>query len=497
MTEDLCWLDATAQAELVRRGDLTPRELVEAAITRIEACNPAVNAVITPLFDKARATADGPVPNGPFRGVPLLLKDCVAHSAGDPYHCGMRVLKDLGFVAPTDTWLVQRYRAAGFVILGKTNLPELAVSATTEPLAYGPTRNPWSLEHSPGGSSGGSAAAVAAGMVAVAHANDMGGSIRIPASACGLVGLKPTRARNTLGPDFGEYWAFTTHEHVLTRSVRDTAAVLDATAGPAPGDPYVAPPPARPFAAEVGADPGRLRIGFRTRRRGEAADSHPDCVAAVREAAALLESLGHAVEPVEIPELDDPALDEAVAGMFGVFVARDVDRWSAAIGRPIEPSDLEPWTATLLETGRSISAAQYLAALERANDYARRLAPWWADGLGGREAKRPDGFDVLVTPQLAEPPPRLGVLAPTRDFGDLYVTVRALTGFTFPFNVTGQPAISLPLHWNAEGLPIGVQFVAAYARDDVLLRLASQLEVARPWAKRRPPIATTGSGRRP
>ncbi|MFM8304503.1 MAG: amidase [Actinomycetota bacterium] len=483
MTDALHWLDATAQADLVRRGEITPGELVDAAIARIEALNPALNAVITPRFAAARAAAAGPLPDGPFRGVPFLLKDAVAHSAGDPYHCGMRVLKDAGWVAATDTALVARYRAAGLVIVGKTNLPELALSTTTEPLAYGATRNPWSLEHSPGGSSGGAGAAVAAGMVAVAHGNDMGGSIRIPASQCGLVGLKPTRARNSLGPDFGEFWGTTTHEHVLTRSVRDTAAVLDATAGAVPGDPYAAPPPARPFREEVGTDPGRLRIGFRTRRRGRDDDSHPDCVAAVTGTARLLESLGHHVEEVAIPALDDPALDDAVSGTFGVFVARDLDRWSAALGRTIDPSELEPFNARMAEGGRSVTAAHYVWALERANDYCRGLAPWWRPDPGDDGP----GFDVLVTPQIAVPPPRLGVCGPLSEDPTRWEVQNAVTSFTIPFNITGQPAMSLPLHWSDAGLPIGVQIIGAYAREDVLLRLAAQLEAARPWADRHPP----------
>ncbi|MBM3660566.1 MAG: amidase [Actinobacteria bacterium] len=481
---ELEWLDATALADLVRRGEVTPSELVEDAIARIEARNPSLNAVIIPLFEKARAAAAGTLPDGPFRGVPFLLKDCVAHSAGDPYHCGMQVLKDAGYVAPTDTELVRRYRAAGFVIVGKTNLPELASSPTTEPLAYGATHNPWDPDRSPGGSSGGAGAAVAAGMVAVAHGNDMGGSIRIPASACGLVGLKPTRARNSLGPHFGEYWGPTTHEHVLTRSVRDTAAVLDATAGPAPGDPYSAPAPARPFLEEVGADPGRLRIGFRVRRTGAADDVHPDCVAAVLAALPVLESLGHVVEPVDLPALDDPAFGAALGGMFGPFMARDLDRWSAALGRTISPSELEPWNAQMVEFGRSVTAPQYVEALERANDYSRGLARFWTG-----DADSP-GYDLLVTPQLGTPPPRLGELAPTCDLADLGAAMGTFTPFTTPFNLTGQPAISLPLHWNEDGLPIGVQLVAAYGRDDLLLRVAAQLEQAMPWAGRHPPALT-------
>jgi amidase len=474
------WLDATAQAELVAKGDVTPQELVEAAIARIEAENPRVNAVITTMYDKARASLDT-LPAGPFRGVPFLLKDAVAHSAGDPYHCGMQVLKDAGYVAPHDTVLVTRYRAAGFVILGKTNLPELASSITTEPRAYGATRNPWNVDHSPCGSSGGSGAAVAAGMVAVAHGNDMGGSIRAPASACGLVGLKPTRARNSLGPDFGDYWGLTTHEHVLTRSVRDTAAVLDATAGPAPGDPYFAPPPTRRFLDEVGTDSGRLRIGFRTRGPGRDDDAHPDCVAAVVNTARLLESLGHEVDAADVPALDDAAYHQTTGSLFPVFLARELDRWSSVLGREIKPSELEPFNARMVEGGRMVSGAQYLAGTEAANHYSRRLASWW-------DAESPDGgWDVLVTPQLGAPPPPLGELGPDSDSEHVLEKMGTVAQFTMPFNLTGQPAVSLPLHWNEDGLPIGVQFAAAYGREDVLLRLAAQLETAQPWAGRHPP----------
>src|SRR3989442_4431365 len=284
MSDELAILDATAQAELVRRGDLSPSALVDAAIARIEAVNPKLNAVIIPLFEKARAQAAAPdLPRGPFRGVPFLLKDLLAYSAGDPHHMGTRRLKQAGFVAPHDSNTAARLRAAGFVFLGKTNTPEIGTLPTTEPDAYGPTRNPWDPSRSTGGSSGGSAASVAAGLVPAAHANDRGGSIRIPASECGLVGLKPSRGRTSLGPDAGESWAGAVAEHVVTRSVRDTAALLDAVTGPMPGDPYFAPPPARPFAAEVGRDPGRLRIGVLARVPGDAFGLHPDCAAAARD----------------------------------------------------------------------------------------------------------------------------------------------------------------------------------------------------------------------
>jgi amidase len=479
--DDFTWMDATAQGALVRAGEVTPSELLEAALARIEALNPALNAVIFDRSERARAEAADPaLPDGPFRGVPFLLKDAVAHTAGDPYHCGMQVLKDAGWIEESDTWLVERFRAAGFVICGKTNLPELASSVTTEPLAYGATHNPWDLARSPGGSSGGAGAAVASGMVPVAHGNDMGGSIRFPASMCGIVGLKPSRARTTLGPDFGEYWAMTTHEHVLTRSVRDTAGVLDATAGPGVGDPYTAPPPARPFVEEVGADPGRLRVGFRTMLAGSSTDSHPDCIEAVHGAGALLEGLGHHVEPTAFTELDDPRFSAAIAIAFPVFITRELDRWSERLGREIQPSELEPWNAMQAEFGRTISASAYVAALEQAQGYARAVAGWWDDG-----------FDLLVTPTLGEPPFELGYLAPDVDPMDAFGRLTGLTSFSMPFNVSGQPAISLPLHWNANGLPIGVQLVAAYGREDVLLRVAAQLEQAQPWSDRHPPVSAS------
>jgi amidase len=481
MTDDLAWMDATEQAALVRGGEVTPSELVGAAIDRIEKLDPELNAVIHLLFEKAAAAAADPgLPDGPFRGVPFLVKDAVCHTAGDPFHQGMRVLKEVGWTEPDDTVLAARFRAAGFVICGKTNLPELATSLTTEPIAYGPTRNPWDTSRSPGGSSGGAGAAVASGMVPAAHGNDMGGSIRVPSSACGLVGLKPTRARTTLAPGHGEYWGPLTHEHVLTRSVRDSAAVLDAVRGPAPGDPYTAPPPARPYLEDTRTSPGRLRIGFRTAMRDGLGESHADCVAAVGAAARLLESLGHEVAPEPLPALDDARLGESFLTVFATIVARELDRWSLKLGRTIAPAELEPPNALLAEMGRGLSAPQYLGALEGIQGWTRGVARWWLD------------HDVLVIPTIPEPPVRLGELAPDSEKNDpLTVAARlgALTTFTVPWNVTGQPAVSLPLHWSDDGLPVGVQLVAAYGREDVLFRLAAQLEQAQPWAGRRPPIA--------
>jgi amidase len=479
MADGLAKLDAIAQAELVARGEITPLELVDAAIQRIQKLNPQLNAVITPLFEKARRQAKAPdLPVGPFRGVPFLVKDVVCHTAGDPYHCGMRFLRDLGWREAEDTTLAQRFRAAGFVIVGKSNTPELAFSVTTEPLAYGPTRNPWDTSRTPSGSSGGAAAAVASGMVPVAHGNDMGGSIRTPASACGLVGLKPTRARATLGPNLGEFWWQLTHEHVLTRSVRDTAGVLDCTSGAEPGDPYSAPPPVRPFLEEVGRPPGRTRIGFRTRLVGEEGEPHPECQAAVHGAARLLESLGHSVEEASPPLLDQETAFEESGLVVVVSIARELDRWSARTGRTIQKSDVEPTTWFAAELGRSVTATEFVEATERLHQANRDLASWWEEG-----------FDLLVTPMVGEPTPPLGPLGPE---GGEPIEVISRWGkfspFAILFNVSGQPAMSLPLHWDEAGLPIGVQLVAAYGREDLLIRVASQLEEAAPWRDRHPPL---------
>jgi amidase len=479
VSDPLASLDATAQAELVRAGEAQPSELVESAIRRLERLNPELNAVITPLLEKARAqVASAELPAGPFRGVPFLLKDLVLQTRGDPHHAGTRFLKELGWVSDHDTHLAEKLRAAGFVFLGKTNVPELGPLPTTEPEAYGPTRNPWALDHSPGGSSGGSAAAVAAGIVPAAHANDGGGSIRIPASACGLVGLKPTRGRTSLGPDLGEYWAGAVVEHVVTRSVRDTAGILDAVSGPMPGDPYWAPPPERPFREEVGAPPGRLRIGLAAKALHPHVSTHADCVTAAGECARLLESLGHRVEESHPAALEDPEL-YANAGRISVAgVARDLDTWAAKIGRPLRAEDVEAYTWLLGEIGHKLTATQYLESVEAVHATARRAAAWWGEG-----------WDLLLTPTLSEPPPRLGSFRSTPD--DPLAPGRRALGlctFTLPLNFTGQPAISLPLHWNDAGLPIGIQLVAAVGREDLLLRVAAQLEQERPWRDRWPPV---------
>jgi amidase len=477
MAYELAYLDATAQAELVRRGDVSPRELVEAAIARIERVNPALNAVIHPLFERAREAAAAPVA-GPFRGVPLLLKDLMCYSEGDPLHMGTRFLRDLGFVAPHDSYLAAKFRAAGFVFVGRTNTPEIGTLPTTEPDAYGPTRNPWDTRRSTGGSSGGSAAAVAAGLVPAAHANDGGGSIRIPASACGLVGLKPSRGRTSFGPDAGEPLGGLACEGVVTRSVRDTAGILDAIAGAMPGDPYTAPPPARPYREEAGAPVGQLRIGLMARSPGGLFPVDPECVAAARDTARLLASLGHEVEEAHPAALDEHEAGQHFATMFATHTAHLLETLSLLTGRPIGHEDIDALNWALAEMGRLVTATQYLDTVDWLHGYTRRMASWWASG-----------FDLLLSPTLPAPPPLLGHFTPTReDPVRAGIRASAFATFTSPFNITGQPAISLPLHWSAGGLPLGVQLAAAYGREDLLLRVAAQLEAAHPWAERRPPV---------
>ncbi len=477
MTDELATLDATAQAELVQRRALSPRELVDAAIVRLERLDPTLHAVIHPALELARAAAAAPdLPHGPFRGVPFLMKDIGGAEAGRPYCCGMRFLRNAGWVEPEDAWLTRRFKAAGLVSLGRTNTPELALLPTTEPDAFGATRNPWNIGHSAGGSSGGAAAAVAAGIVPVAHASDGGGSIRGPASMCGLVGLKPTRGRNSFGPGLGERWSGLSAEFVVTRSVRDAAALLDVTAGAMPGDPYVAPPPARPFATAA-VRPSSLRIGvLRGAPRG--IETHPECLAAVDRAARLLADLGHHVEDSWPTALDEPEHVLTYVSIVAINTARAVEAWTQKVGRIPERDELEPLTWALVERGRAATATELLATIEAVHAFGRRLAAWWEGG-----------FDLLVTPTQAAPPPPLGFLRSTPEEPLLAFLRSAPYGVcTLPFNMSGQPAISLPLHWTADGLPIGVQLVAPFAREDLLLGIAAQLETAAPWGGRRPPL---------
>ena len=473
---ELAPLDATAQAELVRTRAVTPRELVEAAIDRIERHDREINSVIVRLYDEARSAADRPLPDGPFRGVPFLVKDLLATVAGAPYAGGLRLLKDAGFRAPHDSYLVTRFRQAGFVIVGKTNCSELGIVPTTEPVAWGPSRNPWNAGHSTGGSSGGSAAAVAAGLVPVAHANDGGGSIRIPASCCGLVGLKPSRGRASLGPDAGDIMGGLVNEGVVARSVRDAAALLDVIAGAEPGDPYAAPPPSRPYAAEVGAPVGKLRVGFATRYltpTGVMTSIDPACLAGVMSTARLLEELGHTVEEIELPALYRPEYVARFLAVWSAGVAADLDGLEPLVKRKLTADDVEPLTWALYQMGKSVTAPAYLAAWNWLQRTARDIAAGW------------QRMDVWLTTTITQPPPPLGYYdsSPQNPLEGIFKAA-AIVPFTAPFNVTGQPAISLPLHVADGNLPVGIQLVGAYGREDLLLRLAAQIEQARPFEHR-------------
>ena len=472
--DDLAFLDATAQAELVRKKEVNPIELVEAAIERIERLNPDLNAVVTPMFDLAREAAATEISVGPFNGVPFLLKDLIAEYAGVRHTEGSAFLKN--FISRRDSELVVRIKKAGLIICGKTNTCEWGSLPTTEPLLFGATRNPWNAERTPGGSSGGSAAAVACGMVPMAHGNDGGGSIRMPASCCGVFGLKPTRARNPMGPVYGDAYSGLPAEHALTRSVRDSAGLLDATSGPDLGDPYWAPPPARPFIEEVGADPGRLRIAFTTEARQDI-DVHPDCIQAVQDVAALCADLGHHVEEVALmPNSQD--LAKSFYRMWLGGVAWDANHWERRTGKTITPDQVEPLTWALIEKGRQTNAGTYLLALEDlqriSRDVARLFTQW----------------DVWLTPTLAEPPVPLGTFDPKPD-DPLYGFFRSgkFMPFTAICNATGQPAMSVPLFWNGDNLPIGTHFIGRFGDEATLFRLAAQLEAARPWADRRPPVS--------
>ena len=467
------WLDATAQADLVRRGEVSPKELAEAAIAAIEAVNPRLDAVIRTRFDEARLEADGALPDGPFRGVPILYKDLGCLVAGEVTAFGLGPLRDVAW--PVTSYLAEQFRAAGFVSLGRTNVPEMGTTVTTEPRSFPPARNPWDPGHSAGGSSGGSAAAVAAGLVPVAHANDGGGSIRIPASECGLVGLKPTRGRVSQGPQTGEAWAGGVIDGAVTRTVRDAAGLLDVISRRMPGEPYYAPPLPRPLVHEVGADPGRLRVGVLDRPAAEGYLDDPQCRAAAASAARLLEALGHHVD-----ESAPAAMFEREFGRhFNTIIAADAEAtfqaFERALGRPISEDEIEPRNARYRQAGRELGAVAYLQSRVWSGMWARRMADWWND------------HDLLVTPTVGAPPPELGwfTAAGPRQEGQ---RIASFIPYTAQFNMTGQPAVTLPLHWTPAGLPVGVQLVAAYGREDMLIGVASQLEQAAPWSDRRPSV---------
>lgn len=474
--DELAYMDATDQAELVRKKEVKPIELVEAAILRIERINPKLNAVITPMYDIARDAANSEIPEGPFAGVPFLMKDIIALYGGVRMNLGAALLS--GFVPDHDSELTIRYKKAGLITLGKTNTPEFGLMPTTEPLLFGPSRNPWNTERTTGGSSGGSSAAVAAGVVPMAHANDGGGSIRIPASCCGIFGLKPTRARNPLGPDFGDIYSGLVCEHAVTRSVRDSARLLDATSGPDIGDPYWAPPPERPFIEEVGKDPGHLRIAFST-ETGSVNKPHPDCINAIKETATLCEELGHeVVEDIWEITTDAEILEWAYIVLWTGGFASSIDGIAREGGFTPVKDMFEHYTWLLYEEGIKYSASDYLIALGILQRISRDICRFFVD------------YDVLLTPTLAEPPVPLGTFDVQEDnIKKFWDRMDEFSPYTLIYNVTGQPAMSVPLFWNKEGLPIGSHFVGRFGDEATLFRLAAQLEETRPWADKRPPVS--------
>jgi len=463
--------DAMGLAQLVAKGDVSAGELTEEAIGRIEKHNPTLNAVVTEMFTQGRETAKHSN-GGAFAGVPFLLKDINGDYEGVPTQFGSRFLA--GNPATHDATLTKRFKEAGLVCLGKTNVPEFGLLPITEPALYGPARNPWNTDYSTGGSSGGSAAAVAAGIVPVAHANDGGGSIRIPASCCGLVGLKPTRARNPIGPDLGDIMGGIVCDHVVSRTVRDTAAMLDCTSGPELGAPYSAPPPARPFLEEVSRDPGKLRVAYMTKNmNGEKVD--PECIRGVEAAAKLLESLGHEVSEAD-PGISGEMMTEAFMAVWASGLATQIDAVAMMTGRSPD-NEIEGLSWGLYQAGKQVTAVQYQMAHATFQMMARQVAYFMQD------------YDVMLSSTLGAPPIKIGTVdIDERDAEKAFGPILDYVPFTPLQNATGQPAISLPLHWTEDGLPVGMMFAGRYGEEDLLLRLAAQLEKAQPWIQRKPQV---------
>jgi amidase len=467
---DLSLPDATDQAALVRTGQVSPLELVDSAIERITALNPVLNAVIWDRFEQARGEARHRPGDGPFAGVPLLLKDLGCPAAGEPDHQGSVALRKLGNVSDHDCSIVRRFRQAGFIILGRTNSPEFGLVSDTSNRAYGPTRNPWNTRHTPGGSSGGSAAAVASGMVPVAHGNDGGGSLRIPASHSGLVGLKPSRGRVSHAPDAGDPMLGHVTSGVLTRTVRDTASILDVLAGSEPGDPCVPPAATGSFASAAGS-PGRaLRIGFAAQPSGSRWMTDPECLRAVETAAAWLDELGHMVDESHPGALVEDSFWARWFDALSPTITSAVE-WVRALD-PAVNAEFDPITDLWADRGREMSAQDLVETLDWMDKYRRRMASWWAAG-----------YDLLLCPVFLTPPPVVGSFWSYP--GGIADSVDILR-FTPQFNTTGQPAISVPVRWTDANLPVGVQLVAAYGREDLLLNVAAQLEAAHPWYHRYP-----------
>ncbi len=487
--------DGLGMADLVRRGEVTPLELVEESIRRIEALNPQINAVVHKMYDQARATAQSDLPDGPFKGVPFLLKDLLAEYAGEPLRSGSCFFKD--YVSKEDTELVRRFKSTGAVVLGKTSTSEMGILGTTETELYGTTHNPWDLGRSAGGSSGGSAAAVASGMVPIASGGDGGGSIRIPSSYCGTFGLKPTRGRNPGGTIAGAYWFDIAVEHILTRSVRDSAAMLDATRGYHPGVPHSPTDPERPYLDEVQRDPGKLRIAY-TKQSILGKNVHPDCITGLEATLGVLEDLGHTLIE-DVPDIDGPITAMAWLTLVANGTAAEIAAAEKKLGKKARSGDFEAPTWALILVARRMRASRLIDAMRIAEKTTHIMSKFLQE------------YDLLLTPTVATPAPKLGELLVQ---GTLRTAVEILSSlnaawildaanllqtgaedgvefvpYTPLINMTGGPAMSVPLYWNEAGLPIGMHFMADYGGEDKLFRLAGQLERAQPWFNRRPPVS--------
>lgn len=484
--------DAMGLAECVRKGDVTAAEICEEAIDRIEKINPQLNAVVTPMFDIGRKAARQSLPDSPFAGVPFLLKDLMFAFAGVPMTSGCKTYKN--HVPDYDSEMVKRYKRAGLITLGKTNTPEFGLMGVTEPALFGPCRNPWNTAHTPGGSSGGTASAVAAGLVPMAAGGDGGGSIRIPSAYCGLFGLKPSRGRNPSGPHHGQPWQGAVQEHVLTRSVRDSAATLDVTQGPDRGAPYEIRSPVKPYLEELKTDPGKLKIGFTT-ASPIGTSVHPECARSVVETAKLLEELGHHVEETETG-VDGKTLANAYLTMYFGETAADLEEMKIVLGRKVTSADVEALTYTLALLGRTFSAGHFVTAMRCWDAAARQMGQYFMN------------YDLFLTPTTAHPPAKIGELQPSAIEKKLMAVINTLnlggllkasgivdqlaekslerTPFTQVANLTGLPAMSVPLYWTADGLPCGSHFIAPFGEEALLFRLAAQLENARPWSTKKP-----------
>lgn len=486
--------DAVGLAKLVREKKISPAELCEEAINRIEKLNPILNAVINPMFDMGRETVTKSLPDGPFTGVPFLLKDLISAYSGVKLTSGCRAYKD--YIPDYDSELVKRFKKSGLIALGKTNTPEFGLMGITEPELYGPTRNPWNIEHTPGGSSGGSAAAVASGMVPMASGGDGGGSIRIPSAFCALFGLKPTRGRTPTGPKYGELWQGAAIEHVLTRSVRDNAAMLDTICGADVGAPYIIKPPERPYTDEINCETGSLKIAFNT-ESPLGTGTHEYCKEAVLQTAKLLQDLGHNVEEAR-PELDGIKLANSYFTLYFGEIAADIELARSVLKKKVSRSDFEIATWFFGQLGHHYSAFDFVRSM-REWDIAARV-------MGQFHLK----YDLYLTPTVAAPPAKVGELLPKSyekvamkilsvlNLGKLAkasgmvnqiaIQTLAKTPFTQLANFTGQPAMNVPLQWDKKGMPCGVQFIAPFGDEAILFRLASQLEKIKPWFNKRPEL---------